>query len=544
MTISLEDLRRFLDGLDHDPEASRFYSRFPRSRIWGATESYGVSRAILANAVDLRDLIHRMQETLFFSVNSADESVKHLAIEWLVGMYEQVGIDVESMSDEVEESLHSHPSLAIRWSKRRLSVDFLRTLSITHDIRHHLQRGEKPLDVMELGAGLGHLARTMRLMGVSRSHLIFDLPESLVYSCAFLSLNFPDAAVCLVSGIDQACELVPDQFDFVFVPSCYSEQITPTAELFVNTASLGEMRNETIRYWIDYVESAPSIRSLFTQNRFLNPIDPALHSWRWEENEASVGYGAEWTIRKWELEPIWYRCPYVAPVSARVVDIAAEKTATPPDGRRIADQLVAEVLQQDWVRLADQPHYMSMLQNPFVVDGGMTGTLFKLWESIRLSPSVMALLLMRRYLSLHLYDQDTEFEETRYYDQLLIDLVRARGDDTAEDMKAAAEEICRMEKRTKITQVSLTGETSAYNLVSADKVGAETVRLHLAVAKSLGPIELFSERIGDRELPPYILAGTTAEEARLAAEQCEREISGIATGGSRIWAFLRGLLRR
>src|ERR1035441_7518746 len=117
------------------------------------------------------------------------------------------------------------------------------------------------------------------------------------------SVTFPGVlAGSALTGSGAARSVKPDAYDFVFVPSCYAEQIdVGGSELFVNTASLGEMRNETIRYWMDFIQRRTAVKHLFTQNRFLNTIDPFQHAWRWEENEASVHYDASWAVLKWDL---------------------------------------------------------------------------------------------------------------------------------------------------------------------------------------------------------------------------------------------------
>jgi predicted O-methyltransferase YrrM len=67
--------------------------------------------------------------------------------------------------------------------------------------------------------------------------------------------------------------------------------------------------------------------------------------------------------------------------------------------------------------------------------------------------------------------------------------------------------------------IALIGETAQYNIVRAyDRF--------LAVAKSIGPIELFHERIGERELGSLILIGTSAEEVRARAEERDAVTDG------------------
>jgi predicted O-methyltransferase YrrM len=57
----------------------------------------------------------------------------------------------------------------------------------------------------------------------------------------------------------------------------------------------------------------------------------------------------------------------------------------------------------------------------------------------------------------------------------------------------------------------LVDSTATYNLV-------EAAGRFFAIAKALGPVELFQEYLGDRELPPVLLAGGSVEEVRRKSE--------------------------
>jgi putative sugar O-methyltransferase len=525
MHVSIQDLRSTYEQLAGDERVQSFYSKYPRNLFWDR-ENQQCSTGIIRDAASVEDMIHRMQRTDLFSVNT-DSHLKNLAVDWLVSHYQSHGIDVDTMPSEVEESPHSNPAISLTRGTRRLSIDFLRTVSVAYDIRRYIQRDGPALRSVELGAGLGHLARTLRLTGVSRSHLILDLPESLMFSFAFLTINFPGASTVFVANREQAAKTRPADYDFVFVPSCFAEALDLNGmDLFVNTASLGEMRNETIRYWMDFVQSKTSVKHIFTQNRFLNTIDPAVHAWRWSENECSVHYDRSWRMLKWELEPVWFRCPYIVPIAARHLEIAATREH-PQDAAEAQSQsrhLLEEVKQQDWWRRPDEPTYMTMRQNPFVTDVTMTGTLFKLWESIRLNPTSEAVLVLLRYLLTLVSREDLAFEETRYYEQLFLKLARTEG---RQDVGGDALDLRQGHASHPVAQVELVAETQDYNIVSAQLIlngpsrDTASTRFY-ALAKAMGPTNLFLERLGERELAPYILVSDTLEGALASAKQQER----------------------
>src|SRR6202171_2746929 len=378
MAVSIGELRSLHDTLARNQHVSASYDKFPRNFFWGK-QNLDVSTKLIHDAADTQELIYEMQKTHLFGVSTDMDfrtDFRKAAIEWLVRKYESCGIDIESLPPEVEESPHSWPDISILRAGRRLSVDFLRILAVAHDIRCYLQQSRPPLQVVELGAGLGHLARTLRVFGASKSHILLDLPESLIFSYAFLTMNFPDASTIFITDSEQAARIRPTDYDFVFVPSCFAESLDfAGVELFVNTASLGEMNNQTIRYWMDFVQRRTPVKYLFTQNRFLNTIDPLRQEWRWEENECSVHYESSWNILKWALEPPWYQCPYIAPLSARSLDIVATRES-PQDPRAAEERsrrLLEEVKQEDWFRFADTPPYMTVRHNRLVTDVTMTG---------------------------------------------------------------------------------------------------------------------------------------------------------------------------
>jgi len=521
MQISISELRSLYDTLARNNEITGFYDKLPRTLLWGE-QNHDVSTTIIREAADTLDLIGRMQRTALFGVNS-DNEFRKAAIEWLVTKYESCGIELESLPAEVEESEYSCPDISTHRAGRRLSVDFLRTLAVAHDIRRYIQQSRPPLRVMELGSGLGHLARTLRLTGVSKSHILLDLPESLIFSCAFLTTTFPEASVAFITDSAQAARIRPAEYDFVFVPSCFAESMDFTGvDLFVNTCSLGEMNNQTIRYWMDFVQRRTPVKYLFTQNRFLNTIDPGTHAWRWDENECSVHYDSSWTILKWDLESPWYQCPYIAPLSARSVDIAASREI-PQDPRTLPERsarLLGQVKQEDWFRLADTPPDMTVRQNRLVTDVTMTGALFKLWESIRLCPSTDAVSVLLRYLETLIHSEKLVFEETRYYQELLLKMTET---EEQPDAKLSA---LRERYAEPTSGIELVDETRDFNIVSAvcrifTAAEYSDVKRYYAIAKAAGSLEVLRERFGNREPSGYKFVSDNLEYVVQKAKAAE-----------------------
>lgn len=513
MEESFKLVRAYYSKIARECEESKYFDSLPLNRFWSG-ENLEMMRSIISNAAALEDVIHLSQKTFMFSVNSSDP-IKERAVDWLLSELCSRKIDLCSLPTEIQESSYSFPGNKVLRENRALTPDFLRTVNISMEIEKHIQRGGPKLRIVEIGGGLGHLARTMRLMGVSCSHLIIDLPETLVFSYSFLRMNFPDMRFLLVSDSKQVPEIEAGLYDFAFVPvHCAGSIINANFDLFVNTASMGEMRNETIRHWMNYIQNRLRIRYLFTLNRYLNTINPHLHAWRWAENECSVHYDQFWRILKWELEPSYTRCPYLDTLVARYVMIIAERVT----GKNVVEcmaesqALAEEIKQQDWYRLPQESGVMTMGENILVHDMNTSGTLFKLWEAIRLYPSADLVAMLLRYLRTLLKYEEREFEEVKYYEELFLTLYKPMHD---LGLSKIAEDIdqCVL-RRGKLGPVNLVGESATFNFVHRGE-------RYLAVAKMLGPTDLFVERLGERELSPFVLLGNTLDEVQAKAADLE-----------------------
>lgn len=490
-------------------EESKHFESLPLNRFW-AGENLETMRAIISRAVSLQDVIHNAQKTFMFSVNSS-ESVEERAVDWLLSEQQSRNVDMFSFPQDVQESSHSFPGNNVLRGGRILTPDFLRTVNIGVEIQRSLLGSDQRMHIVELGGGLGHLARTLRLMGVSCSHLIIDLPETIVFSYSFLKKNFPDSRFLLVSGIEQLPEIETDDYDFAFVPvHCAEILANRSFDLFVNTASMGEMRNEVIRHWMDFIQARLRVQYLITLNRYLNTINPTIHGWRWAENECSVHYDRFWRIMKWELEPSFTRCPYLDTLIARYVIIIAERLAEKSTEECLIESraLVEEVKQQDWWRLSRVPGVMTMRENVLVNDMTISGTFFKLWEAIRLCPTAEVVAMLLTYLDTLLRHEDREFEEVKYYQELFLKLYDRLPNSGLNEIAEDIEQ--RLQHRLKLRAVELIEATPTFNLVRAGQQ-------YLAVSKSLGPTNLFVERLGERELSPLVLIGDSLDEVRKKA---------------------------
>jgi hypothetical protein len=311
---------------------------------------------------------------------------------------------------------------------RLLSPDFLRHLCLAFEVGKRCALRDGAVTVLELGAGYGGFARILKLLRPGVCHVLLDIPETLYVAALFLRLNFPAARVCYVGDRASTPTDVRD-YDFVFVPTVFADVIEGHQyDLFYNTCSLGEMKNRVIQQWMAFIQDRVRVRYFFGVNRFLNTIVPERHVWRLDENMASVAFDQRWRIIHWEVEPPFTRCPYHETFVTRNLEVVAERQpehcVNPTADRSVSEQVTLEVAAEDWYRYFEDDNSMRLRDNLLTPDLSMSGTLFRLWNAIRIHPMPENVALM--ILLLSKLRRDKPFEEVFFYLDLFEEL-QAKG---------------------------------------------------------------------------------------------------------------------
>lgn len=482
--------------------------------FWG-NENVTQMRRVLSTSLTAIEAVLRIQTTFLFQVNT-EHPVKERAVDWHLDHLNETGIRVFDMPASIQASRYTPPAHVVVRQGRRFTPDFFRHLHAALTAATCPPAPARPFKVLELGGGCGHFARLCRSLLPDCRQVIVDLAETLCFAHMFLSLNFPELRTLFVTEAGQLDRTAVEAHDLVFVPITFAEDLmVQQFDLFVNTASLGEMRNHVIQYWMDLLQTQLNPSYLLTVNRYLNTIIPGRHDWRLDENQCSVLFDARWDVLQWEVEPPYTRCPYIQTLTARQLQILAKRLpALPDDSVKRSRRLLAEVLDEDWVRLASRyPPEMTYRDNILASDTTMTGTLFKLWDSIRLETTPDNVCLMLKYLDTLMHRDDREFEEVFYYENLLEALHRS---DPRADSAAVGQWLAGRRKRRR-PSLQLVDGVGDYNLLtSGDRV--------FALLKSLGAVALFEERLGERELSPDLLVGSSVDElTRRIAKMKEAE---------------------
>jgi hypothetical protein len=129
----------------------------------------------------------------------------------------------------------------------------------------------------------------------------------------------------------------------------------------------------------------------------------------------------------------------------------------------------------------------------------MTGTLFMLWEAMRLNPTTEAVSLLLQYMDTLLRRDDREFEEGKYYEDLFFSLYNPVQDHNLSEF-AEMLKTRRRKREIHSAKIELVESYRGYNLV---KIGSRFI----AVSQTLGNVNLIEERLGEHDLAPLLLLG-------------------------------------
>ena len=353
------------------------------------------SNQIFDSHISAEEAFVNMSMTNYISVDHAygefnNIYVRELAVDWLL----HYAKDYFDYSDIHQESNFIHPLNIVIRKGRRLGANYLRCWRISTEIAKYNKI--PPKRIIELGAGSGHLARSNMLFFPNVQYVIVDIPSTLRYSYMYLKLCFPNKKIFWATKPEEVNTNTFEENDIVFIPSAFTEELASLDlyyDWFVNTASMGEMLNDVIKYWLNYIQNKIKVKYQYTLNRYLNIMqNNGSENWRLNESLCSLLYDDKWKVIEWELEPIWTRCPYIDPQHNRYLRLIAERPweVNQDVKQNISDINTLEVMQQDRFRKGQYITPDDLLQN----DCSMTGALYKLWEAIRLSSSKEKLILM------------------------------------------------------------------------------------------------------------------------------------------------------
>ncbi len=127
-----------------------------------------------------------------------------------------------------------------------------------HGVLDDLNRAGTEIRVVEIGGGYGGFALHLgRMIDRCRYYLI-DLPETLIFSAAYLTLKAPEKRLYLYDPVD-AGRHEPgalSAYDYILLPDyCFDLIATETFDLAINIASMQEMRKDQVERYLDFLRS-------------------------------------------------------------------------------------------------------------------------------------------------------------------------------------------------------------------------------------------------------------------------------------------------
>ena len=125
-----------------------------------------------------------------------------------------------------------------------------------HGILHKLICSESPARVIEIGAGYGGLALHLSRILNSCRYMIVDLPETLLFSAAYLVLQAPQKRLHLYDPVDRLDADTLAGFDFVLLPDYRLDTLKGSEfDLAINIASMQEMRVDQVERYLDFLHT-------------------------------------------------------------------------------------------------------------------------------------------------------------------------------------------------------------------------------------------------------------------------------------------------
>ncbi len=114
-----------------------------------------------------------------------------------------------------------------------------------------------PARVIEIGGGYGGFALHLSRILKSCRYVIVDLPETLLFSAAYLTLQAPQKRIYLYDPADGLDARTHAGFDFVLLPDYRLEILQGSLfDLAINIASMQEMRVDQVERYLDFLRAA------------------------------------------------------------------------------------------------------------------------------------------------------------------------------------------------------------------------------------------------------------------------------------------------
>jgi len=418
----LETSKAYLTSLKASAAYTQWQKSFPASNIWQS--NYALIDKILSRAKSAREAVSLISDTVLYQVNTREPERLNVAVDWHIHELRSRGLEIKKLPPEICDHDLWPKALFVEREGKRFTPDFFRIFNFSAQIKKFYPSMPKYATILELGGGLGHLARLMKIVHPDALYTIIDLPETLIFAYMFLRLNFPDKKIMLAQSEEEARRFLTLPYDYLLIPNIFADALKGEKfNLFINTCSLGEMANDTVQYWIQMIERHMHVEHVYMVNRFLNMNRPEFNQSRKHENTCMISFDRNWKIDHWQLQPHYLSCPYQGYTHSRYLELFMTRGETPTDQeveeRRKA--LLHDAYLQEWIPAGNISS--SWLNGSFHVDTSSHGIIFTLWEALRLRQDIDSLLAMLQFLDTRTRGYGMEFEEAFYWEDKLREML-------------------------------------------------------------------------------------------------------------------------
>jgi putative sugar O-methyltransferase len=223
--------RRIANGATDDLNALRGFSQvFTGFNLYQVTRSEGLTTSDLQIGSDFdAQLAPRLQERNLAHVHEHHRLIEGLPPAYVLRAPALLG----EVGHVVGNGIVNYDTNA--YQER---INILHAAGILSRIRSKIDSGAH-VRVCEIGGGYGALALWFKQTFPTISYTIIDLPESLLFSRLYLTLNLPDASTGL--GLPEVNSGIR------FVPNHMAEECPGSFDLIINTLSMSEMNEHQIR---------------------------------------------------------------------------------------------------------------------------------------------------------------------------------------------------------------------------------------------------------------------------------------------------------
>ncbi len=159
---------------------------------------------------------------------------------------------------------------------QRLTHRTLRHAYYTSQISQYCKSLTENKVICDIGGGYGGLIRFLKHENKNNFFVLIELPEVCLLANYFLKKCFPNSKIGTIHNFKNEKLISKEkfkQFDFVILPQTFMKKFDKNSiDLFINTTSIGEMDDNSQKFYIDNIERVEP-KYFYSVNRAKKRID-------------------------------------------------------------------------------------------------------------------------------------------------------------------------------------------------------------------------------------------------------------------------------